>query len=337
MSRPPAIPLSHLVGPPEPARRFRLMELVRRRLRERRYSPRTEEAYLFWIRRYVLFHDRRHPRELGPDDVRAFLSDLAVRVHVAASTQNQALAALTFLYERVLGVSLPRIDGVVPARRPRRVPVVLSRREVRSVLAHLAEPVRLCAQLMYGSGLRVSECVSLRVKDVDFDRREIVVRGGKGASDRRTPLPAACVPGLRTWLREGCRRFTRDQRTGIRCSGIPAGLARKYPDADRSWTWWYVFPATRTFVAADGVRRRHHLHETVVQRGVRRGVAAAGIAKRVTCHSLRHSFATHLLESGADIRTVQELLGHTDVRTTMIYTHVLNRGGLGVRSPADLL
>jgi integron integrase len=266
-----------------------------------------------------------------------FLSALAVGGRVSASTQNQALAALTFLYERVLGRSLMATDGIAPARRARLLPIVLSQREVRALLARLKNPVRLCAALMYGSGLRLSECVSLRVKDVDLDRRELVVRGGKGDKDRRTPLAAAHLPELRTWLRERRREFDRDRKQDIRCTGVAPALLQKYQDADRSWPWWYAFPATRTFVASDGIRRRHHFHQTAVQRAVKRGAAAAGISKRVTCHSLRHSFATHLLEFGADIRTIQELLGHTDVRTTMIYTHVPNRGGLGVRSPADSL
>jgi integron integrase len=333
----PRIPVAHLVAAPDPARRFRLLEVVRARLRERRYSRRTEEAYVAWIRRYVVHHGRQHPQLLGVDAVREFLSALALDGGVSASTQNQALAALRFLYERVLGRSLAGVDGIAPARRARHVPVVLSRREVRALLARLKDPVYLCAALMYGSGLRLNECVSLRVKDVDLDRREVVVRGGKGGKDRRTPLAASQLPGLRTWLRERRRDFDRDRTQDVRCTGVPPALLRKYPDADRSWPWWYVFPATRTFVSNDNVRRRHHFHPTAVQRAVKHGAAAGGISKRVTCHSFRHSFATHLLESGADIRTVQELLGHTDVRTTMIYTHVLNRGGLGVRSPADSL
>lgn len=313
------------------------MELVRRRLRERRYSRRTEEAYTHWIRRYVVFHGRRHPKELGPNDVRAFLSALAVRERVAASTQNQARAALLFLYEHVLRSPLPHVEGIEAARQSRHVPVVLSQREVRTLLAGLADPARLCAMVMYGSGLRLLECVTLRVQDVDLDRREIVVRGGKGGKDRRTALAEACVAGLERQLRRASELYRRDRRADVRCTGLTPALLRKYPSADADWRWSYVFPATRTCRDAAGVRRRHHLHQSVVQRAVRQVVLATALHKRITCHSLRHSFATHLLESGADIRTVQELLGHSDVRTTMIYTHVLNRGGLGVRSPADRL
>jgi integron integrase len=337
MSPPPTIPFAHLVGPSDPARRFRLLELVRRKLRERRYCRRTEEAYVGWIRRYVLFHGRRHPRDLGPEHVRGFLSALAVEERVAPSTQNQALAALLFLYEHVVGAPLGRVDCISAARGARRLPVVLSQREVRTLLVNLEDPARLCVGLMYGSGLRLLECVTLRVKDIDVDRREIVVRDGKGAKDRRTPLAEAWVGAVKRCLRHADAAFRRDQQAGVRSTGITPALLRKYPDADRSWRWWYVFPATRRFVDADGVLRRHHLHETLVQRAVKRAAAAARLTKRVTCHSFRHSFATHLLESGTDIRTVQELLGHSDVRTTMIYTHVLNRGGLGVRSPADAL
>ena len=333
----PLVPLADLRGPGDPARRYRLMEIVRVRLRERRYSPRTEEAYVFWIRRYIVHYGRRHPSDLDETAVRDFLSHLATVSRVAASTQNQALAALTFLYDAVLRRPLPRVDGIAPARRPRRVPVVLSQREVRALLGELRMPLRLCAALMYGSGLRVTECVSLRVKDVDLDRGEIVVREGKGAKDRRTPLPSRCAPSLLRWLEARKRAHRVDVRAGVQVTGLGEGLERKYPSAGREWAWSYVFPASRTFRDASGVRRKHHLHESLLQRAIKQAAASAGLSKQVTSHSLRHSFATHLLEAGADIRTVQELLGHTDVRTTMIYTHVLNRGGLGVRSPMDRL
>jgi integron integrase len=313
------------------------MEIVRRRLRERRYSPKTEQAYTHWIRRYIVHNGRRHPRELGELEVREFLSRLARVDCVAASTQNQALAALTFLYDVVLDRPLERIDGIEPVTRSPRVPVVLSQREVRAVMATLGDPVRLCVALMYGSGLRISECVELRVKDVDLDRREIVVRDGKGGKDRRTPLAERCIPALNVALEATTEGHRRDRRLDVRCTGLTPALTRKYPNAEGELSWRYVFPAARMFVDPLGVRRRHHLHPTVVQRAFRNALRTANITKRATCHSLRHSFATHLLESGADIRTVQQLMGHTDVRTTMIYTHVLNRGGLGVRSPADQL
>jgi integron integrase len=337
MSPLPPIPAQQLTGPAEPDRRFRLMEIVRRRLRDRRYSVRTETAYVHWIRRFIIANGRRHPSELGESEVAGFLSRLALEGQVAASTQNQALSALVFLYATVLGRPLQRIDGITPARRPRRLPVVLSQREVRSILAELGDPFRLCVSLMYGSGFRVTECLRLRVKDVDLDRRELAVRQGKGGKDRRVPLAETCVGPLVELLAREEHRFHRDARSGVGATGLGQALLRKYPNADRDWRWQYLFAATRTFRSADGRRWRHHLHETVLQRAFRAAVLAAGISKRATCHSLRHSFATHLLESGADIRTVQELLGHTDVRTTMIYTHVLNRGGLGVRSPADAL
>jgi integron integrase len=331
----PLIPAQHLVGPADPQRRLRFMEIVRRVLRERRYSARTEEAYVYWVRRFIVANGRRHPSDLGPDEVRAFLSHLAVEEGVSASTQNQAMAALSFLYARVVRRPLGSMDGVAPARRSRHLPVVLSQREVRAIMGRLEEPHRLCIALMYGSGLRVLECVRLRVKDVDLDRREIVVRGGKGDKDRRTPLAKSCVLPIRQLLAREGRRITSDRRDRIGTTGIADSLRRKFPDVDLDWRWQYLFVATRSFTTPDGRRQRNHLHETVVQRALRAAVTASGIAKRATCHSLRHSFATHLLESGADIRTVQELLGHTDVRTTMIYTHVLNRGGLGVRSPVD--
>lgn len=333
----PKIPATQLGAASEPARRFRLLEVVRRQLRVRRYSVKTERAYVHWIRRYVVFHGRTHPRDLDVRAVSAFLSHLAAVERVAASTQNQALAALRFLYDVVLRSPLPRVEDIAPARRTVYVPVVLSQREVRLLLAELRPPVDLCAALMYGGGLRVSECVSLRVKDVDLDRREIVVRGGKGGKDRRTPLAESAVKDLKDWLRRQGPLYAADVRAGVLTDGLPESLERKYPGASGEWNWRYVFPAVRTYVDDRGVRRRHHLHDTVLQRAVREAVRSMGLTKRVTCHALRHSFATHLLEAGADIRTIQELLGHSDVRTTMIYTHVLNRGGLGVVSPADRL
>ena len=269
----PNIPLSHLNGPPDPERRLRLLEIVRRTSREVRYSRRTEEAYVFWIRRFILHNDRRHPKEMGEAEVRTFLSMLAVEEHVAASTQNQAMAALRFLYERVLRVPLNRVDGIVPAKRPPRVPIVLSKREIRAIFRQLSGECRLSAELMYGSGLRVLECVSLRVKDVDLDRREIVVRGGKGDRDRRTPIAESCVPALARQLKSREEECRRDTRLGIRASGISEALMRKYPNADAEWRWQYVMAAARTFVDASGVRRRHHFHETSVQRAVK---AAAG-------------------------------------------------------------
>jgi integron integrase len=332
----PPIPLPHLTGPPEPERRFRFMEVVRRVSRENRYSARTQEAYAGWIRRFILFHGRRHPSDLDGDDVRAFLSDLAARHRVAASTQNQALAALLFLYTKVLRRSLSPATDIVRAQASRRLPVVLTPSEVRLMLSRLREPSRLCVALMYGSGLRVLECVSLRVKDVDLERREITVRG-KGDKDRRTPLAESAVADVKRALRDAHRRWRADARLGVRATGIAPGLSRKLPNADREWGWSYLFPATRTFVDAEEVRRRHHLHASVVQRAVKQAAREARLSKRVSCHAFRHSFATQLLESGSDIRTIQELLGHTDLRTTMIYTHVLGRGGLGVRSPADSL
>lgn len=333
----PLIPMSHLSGPPEPERKLRLMERVRRVMRERRFSRRTEQAYTSWIRRYIEFHGRRHPADLDATDVSAFLSELAVEQGVSASTQNQALAAMTFLYTKVLRRPLAPMPNLVPATSPRRLPVVLSESEVRAVLGLLREPDRLVVSLLYGSGLRILECVSLRVKDVDLDRLEIMVRNGKGDKDRRVPLAKSAVAEVKRRLRESYKRWREDSRGDVRVTGIDGALARKLPNADREWPWYYLFPATRTLTDRSGVVRRHHLHETQVQRAVREAVRVSKIGKRITCHSFRHSFATHTLENGSDIRTIQVLMGHTDVRTTMIYTHVLNRGGLGVQSPADRL
>jgi len=316
----PPIPASHLADPRDPDRRFRLLETVRRRLQELRYSRRTEKAYIFWIRRYIVYHDRHHPKDLGNEHVVRFLSMLAAEQHVAVSTQVQAMAALRFLYERVLTVSLGSLENVVPARRSRRLPVVLSKQDVRAMLQRMTGECRLAAELMYGSGLRLRECVALRVKDVDLDRREITVRGGKGDKDRRTTLSESCRTALVRHLKQRETEFRQDLRLGVRVSGISDALLRKYPNADREWRWQYVLAAARTFVDDSRVRRRHHFHETAVQRAVKSAADAAGVTKRATCHSFRHSFATHLLEAGSDIRTVQELLGHTDLRTTMIYT-----------------
>ena len=274
---------------------------------------------------------------MGVPEVRDFLSHLVKVGDVAASTQNQALAALVFLYDKVLREPLPRVDEITPARRSRHVPVVLSPREVRTLMAALRQPYRLCVGLMYGGGLRLSECITLRVKDLHPDRRMVIVRDGKGSKDRRVPLAENMLSMLDDWLKKEQLRWAGDVRGGIRTGGLTLALERKWPSASGEWRWRYVFPSVRTSRDEDGVMRRHHLHGSAVQRAVAEGVRSCGITQRASCHSLRHSFATHLLESGADIRTVQELLGHTDVRTTMIYTHVLNRGGLGVVSPADRL
>jgi integron integrase len=307
-------------------------------MRLRHFSPRTEEAYVGWMRRYHEFHGRRDPATLGAEHASAFLNALATRRRVAASTQNQALAALLFLYRDVLGVELPWLDDLVHARSPERLPVVLTREEVRAVLARMDGLPRLMATLLYGCGLRLLECCHLRVKDVDFGRHQITVRRGKGDKDRVTMLPASVKPELAAHIERVRAQHARDLAAGAGWVELPGSLSRKLPSAGRDWPWQWVFPATRIYVEREsGERRRHHLHETVVQGAVRRAVLASGIPKRATCHTFRHSFATHLLEDGSDIRTVQELLGHKDVATTMIYTHVLNRGPAGVRSPADRL
>jgi integron integrase len=351
MSAPP------LPGPP------RLLDRVRHAIRARHYSLRTEEAYVAWIRRYILFHKKRHPMEMGETEINAFVTHLAVDEGVGSSTQTQALSALLFLYRHVLAKELPDLDKVVRAKRPGRLPTVLTRAEVRRVIGNMEGTPRLFATLLYGTGMRLLEGLRLRVKDVEFSNNRIVVRDTKGGEDRVVPFPAVVRAAMPTWLARVKRMHERDLADGFGSVHLPDAIARKFPGADREWGWQYVFPgehrsrdprekgsggsgaagavpAVGTSASApsgEQPERRHHLHETVIQRALRRAVLDAGISRRVSCHTFRHSFATHLLEEGYDIRTIQELLGHKDVKTTMIYTHVLNRGGRGVRSPADLL
>jgi len=314
----------------------KLLDQVRLTLRRKHYSIRTEEAYVAWIRRFILFHGKRHPLEMGAPEVEAFLTHLAVVRRVAASTQNQAFSALLFLYRDVLKQELGPIQEVERAKRPVRVPVVLTQAEARGLLAHLDGRYALMASLLYGTGMRLMECVRLRVKDVDFGYRQVTVCDGKGGKDRRTMLPEALMEPLRHQLAKTRAVHEQDLAAGFGEVYLPNALAVKYPGVGREWGWQYIFPSRkRSIDPRSGEERRHHLDEKGLQRAVKRAVREAGLAKRATCHTLRHSFATHLLENGYDIRTVQELLGHADVATTMIYTHVLSRGGRGVRSPLD--
>ncbi len=313
-----------------------LVERVRQEIRARHYSRRTEKAYTAWVRRFTAFHSGRSPRDMGVAEVRNFLGSLATTGRVSASTQNQAFSALLFLYRDVLDKHLDGLTDVVRAKQPVRLPVVLSRGEVEAVFKHLGPTARLMASLLYGGGLRLMECARLRVKDIDFTRGEITVRDGKGRKDRVTVLPARLQAPLRLHLERVREQHREDLAAGAGSVELPDALARKYPRAPWAWEWQWVFPAARFYThPATGHRRRHHLHESVLQREFAFAVRAAGIPKLATCHTLRHSFATHLLEVGYDIRTIQELLGHSDVNTTMIYTHVLNRGGRGVQSPLD--
>jgi integron integrase len=314
----------------------RLFPQIHNALRTGHYSPRTEETYVHWIRRFIFFHKKRHPAAMGPDDVNAFLTHLAVEEKVSATTQNQALAAILFLYRVVLKDPLPWIQDLVRARRPERVPVVLTPDEVRAVLAALNGTSKIVAQLLYGSGLRLMECLQLRAKDIDFARHEVLVRDPKGRHDRVTTLPHSLDEPLRAHIQRGRALHDEDLKLGFGAVTLPTALARKFPNADREWRWQWVCPASRRYVdESASTERRHHTHESVVQRAVHQAARTAGLTKRVTCHTFRHSFATHLLERGQDIRTVQELLGHRDVSTTMIYTHVLRLGAKGVRSPLD--
>jgi integron integrase len=329
------IPESHLRDGSD--LRLSVMGRLRERLRTRHYSTKTEQAYTKWVRQYILFHGRRHPGSMGNREIAAFLTHLATVRRVSASTQNLALAAILFLYRHTLRVDVGYVEGVERARTPKRLPNVLEAGDVRAVIQAMRGVPRLCALLMYGSGLRVSECVALRVKDVNFEGHDLMVRAGKGGKDRRVPLPRAAELPLKAQLERARLRHGADIRAGVRTTRLPDALPAKLPRAELEWPWQYVFPAARVFRDREGVLRRDHLHATALQRAITVAARSAGIPKRVTCHTLRHSFATELLKHGADIRTIQELLGHRDLRTTMIYTHVLNRGGLGATSPADRL
>ena len=313
-----------------------LFKEAQHRLRARHMSYRTEKTYLHWIRRYVRHHERKHPREMGAPEVEDFLTTLAVKNQVSAATQNQALAAILFLYRDVLEIDLPWLAKVIRARRSQRLPVVLTRSEVQRVLAKISGVEWLIASMLYGTGMRLGECVQLRIKDIDFARREILIRDAKGHKDRVTMLPDALLPHVRAQLEQSRSRHERDrseQRPGVT---LPFALRRKYPRASTSWAWYWLFPSP-SFCIDPGTHElaRHHLYPQNVQRAVKLAIRAAGIEKPASTHTFRHSFATHLLDDGYDIRTVQELLGHADVKTTMIYTHVLNRGGRGVLSPLD--
>lgn len=316
----------------------KLLDLVRGKIRLKHYSIRTEQAYVDWIKRFILHFDKKHPKDLGALEVEQFLTYLAVQGKVAPSTQNQAKSALLFLYKEVLGVDLPWLDDVERAKAPKRLPVVLTPMEVQEILSHLDGTPHLVVSLLYGTGMRILEALRLRVKDVDFSRKEILIRDGKGFKDRVTMLPGVLIEPLKLHLKRVKDLHEKDLAEGYGAVYLPYALSKKYPQAEREWAWQYVFPSARLSVdPRSGETRRHHIQDQAIQRAVRQAVRDAGLTKPATPHTLRHSFATHLLEGGYDIRTVQELLGHSDVSTTMIYTHVLNKGGRGVMSPLDRL
>lgn len=326
--------------PPVPveARKPKLLDQVREAIRTRHYSLRTEKAYVHWIKRFIFFHNKRHPQEMGEAEIGQFLSALATESQVSASTQNQALNALLFLYRAVLEQPIGYVNGVVRAKRPSRLPVVLTRQEVRAIVGGLEGVEWVMVTLLYGAGLRLMECLRLRVQEIDFVSNQITVRAGKGDKDRVTMLPTSVVEPLRRHLERVKVLYQRDLEHGQGGASLPNALERKYPNAPKEWGWQFVFPASKLTVdPRSGKLRRHHLHESVLQKAVKAACHQAGVSKHAGCHTFRHSFATHLLEDGYDIRTVQELLGHKDVNTTMVYTHVLNRGGRGVLSPADRL
>jgi len=316
----------------------KLLDQVRQKIRFLHYSRKTEQSYIHWIRRFILFHNKRHPKDMNGEEIASFLNYLANNENVAASTQNQALAAIIFLYKHIINIDVSEIPEFQYARKPKRLPVVLTQNEVKRVFEYLNEPHKCMIGLMYGAGLRLNECLELRVLDIDIERREITVRRGKGNKDRRTLLPDFVVPGLKFSLDKVEQYHEIDQADGIRHVHMPDALARKYPNAGKQLKWQYVFASHKTSVdPVTGHTGRHHIHSKSVSRAISNAVRKANIMKHVTAHVFRHSFATHLLENGYDIRTVQELMGHTNVNTTMIYTHVLNKGGHGVRSPLDNL
>jgi integron integrase len=315
----------------------RLLDQVRDRIHTLHYSIRTEQSYIAWIKRFIFFNNKKHPKEMGKPEIEAFLTHLAVKRHVSASTQNQALNAILFLYRQVLNIDLPWLEDITRAKKPERLPVVLTVSEVKNLLALLDGVQGIVAQLLYGTGMRLMECLRLRIKDIDFERMEIIVRHGKGGKDRVTVLPGRLINTLHMHFEKVKVLHEQDLSNGFGCVYMPDGLARKYPAACKEWGWQYVFPSSKISVDPHTKRNaRHHLHEQTIQRAIKSALRRANINKPASTHTLRHSFATHLLENGYDIRTVQELLGHKDVSTTMIYTHVLNKGGRGVKSPLDL-
>ena len=316
---------------------MKLMDQVRNKIRYKQYSLRTEQAYTGWIRRYIFFHNKRHPAEMGASEIESFLTHLAVERKVSPATQNLALNSILFLYREVLAIELPWLDGFSHAKRPQRLPVVLSREEVNTLLDSVDKPLHsLVLRLLYGTGMRLMECIRLRVKDLDFGRGEITIREGKGRKDRVTVLPAAVLVDLKKQLALARRWYDLDRVNHAPGVFMPDALERKYPNAGKEWAWHWVFPSSKLSTCPrTKVIRRHHMDEKAIQRSMKQAVHRVGISKPASPHTLRHSFATHMLENGYDIRTVQELLGHSNVKTTMIYTHVLNRGGRGVRSPLD--
>jgi len=314
----------------------KLLDQVRAAIRTRHYSPRTEESYIYWIKKYIFFHNKQHPAEMRENEINAFLSHLATKEKVAASTQNQALCAIVFLYKHVLKIELGNFGNITWAKKPKKIPVVFTKEEAKAVIDQLKGTNWIIASLLYGSGLRLNECLQLRIQDIDFKYNQITVRNAKGDQDRVTMLPEKVKLPLQEHLKKVKKIHEKDLRDGFGSVYLPYALERKYPNANKAWGWQFVFPATR--ISTDprtGIRRRHHLYETVIQKAVKRAIQKAGMTKHASCHTFRHSFATHLLERGHDIRTVQELLGHKHVETTQIYTHVLNKGGLGVKSPVD--